>query len=102
MSFLQQVTTTYKETRSPEEMKEMMELALRGLHLLSEWTSIVTELYSVCSFKVVMLRPTFNLSKLSNLVETSASYRSSSKQRLPSRSRGIRTRKCYNALSFSI
>ncbi|XP_057381354.1 cytoplasmic FMR1-interacting protein-like isoform X1 [Daphnia carinata] len=41
-----EVTTTYKETRSPEEMKEMMELALRGLHLLSEWTSIVTELYS--------------------------------------------------------
>ncbi|KAK4014619.1 cytoplasmic FMR1-interacting protein isoform X1 [Daphnia magna] len=41
-----EVTTTYKETRSPEEMKEMMELALRGLQLLSEWTSIVTELYS--------------------------------------------------------
>jgi hypothetical protein len=45
--FVKQVTTTYKETRSPEEMKEMMELALRGLQLLSEWTSIVTELYSV-------------------------------------------------------
>lgn len=43
---LLQVTTTYKEVRSPEEMKEMMELALRGLQLLSEWTSIVTELYS--------------------------------------------------------
>lgn len=41
------MTTTYKETRSPEEMKEMTELALRGLQLLSEWTSIVTELYSV-------------------------------------------------------
>jgi cytoplasmic FMR1 interacting protein len=27
-------------------MKEMTELALRGLQLLSEWTSIVTELYS--------------------------------------------------------
>lgn len=41
-----QVTTTFKESRSPEEMKQMTDLALRGLQLLSLWTSIVTELYS--------------------------------------------------------
>ncbi|PSN54695.1 Cytoplasmic FMR1-interacting protein [Blattella germanica] len=41
-----EVTTTYKETRSDAENKETAELALRGLQLLSEWTSVVTELYS--------------------------------------------------------
>lgn len=43
---LLQVTTTYKETRSDAENKETADLALRGLQLLSEWTSVVTELYS--------------------------------------------------------
>ncbi|KAK7874487.1 hypothetical protein R5R35_001571 [Gryllus longicercus] len=41
-----EVTTTYKETRSDVENRETAELALRGLQLLSEWTSVVTELYS--------------------------------------------------------
>ncbi|KDR09197.1 cytoplasmic FMR1-interacting protein isoform X1 [Zootermopsis nevadensis] len=41
-----EVTTTYKETRSDAENKETADLALRGLQLLSEWTSVVTELYS--------------------------------------------------------
>jgi len=41
-----EVTTTFKESRSAEEMKQMSDLALRGLQLLSLWTSIVTELYS--------------------------------------------------------
>lgn len=43
---LLQVTTTYKETRSDAENKDTADLALRGLQLLSEWTSVVTELYS--------------------------------------------------------
>nr|CAD7203694.1 unnamed protein product [Timema douglasi] len=43
---ISQVTTTYKETRTDAENKETSELALRGLQLLSEWTSVVTELYS--------------------------------------------------------
>lgn len=41
-----EVTTTYKETRTDTENKDTAELALRGLQLLSEWTSVVTELYS--------------------------------------------------------
>ena len=41
-----EVTTTYKESGSDVENKETAELALRGLQLLSEWTSVVTELYS--------------------------------------------------------
>ena len=42
-----EVTTTYKETpRSDPENKALSGLALRGLQLLSEWTSVVTELYS--------------------------------------------------------
>nr|CAI5867665.1 unnamed protein product [Callosobruchus analis] len=41
-----EVTTTYKECGSDAENKETAELALRGLQLLSEWTSVVTELYS--------------------------------------------------------
>jgi len=42
-----QVTTTYKEgPKSDSENEEICELALRGLQLLSEWTSIVSELYS--------------------------------------------------------
>lgn len=41
-----EVTTTYKECGSDNENKETAELALRGLQLLSEWTSVVTELYS--------------------------------------------------------
>lgn len=42
-----EVTTTVKETpRSDEENKELTELALRGLQLLSDWSTHVTELYS--------------------------------------------------------
>ncbi|KAK4321422.1 hypothetical protein Pmani_007761 [Petrolisthes manimaculis] len=42
-----EVITTYKETaRTDAENKDISELALRGLQLLSEWTSVVTELYS--------------------------------------------------------
>ncbi|XP_015370869.1 PREDICTED: cytoplasmic FMR1-interacting protein [Diuraphis noxia] len=41
-----EVTTTYKETRTDTENKDTAELALRGLQLLSEWTTVVTELYS--------------------------------------------------------
>ena len=42
-----EVTTTYKETpRTDPENKALSDLALRGLHLLSQWTSVVTELYS--------------------------------------------------------
>ncbi len=44
--FLYQVTTTYKETRTDAENKDTTDLALRGLQLLSEWTGVVTELYS--------------------------------------------------------
>ncbi len=42
-----EVTTTYKETpRSDAENRALTDLAFRGLQLLSEWTSVVTELYS--------------------------------------------------------
>ncbi|XP_017756802.1 PREDICTED: cytoplasmic FMR1-interacting protein [Eufriesea mexicana] len=41
-----EVTTTYKECGSDKENHETAELALRGLQLLSQWTSVVTELYS--------------------------------------------------------
>lgn len=41
-----EVTTTYKECRSDIENQDTAELALRGLQLLSQWTSVVTELYS--------------------------------------------------------
>ena len=42
-----EVTTTYKETpRTDPENKALSNLALRGLQLLSQWTSVVTELYS--------------------------------------------------------
>ncbi|ROT84477.1 putative cytoplasmic FMR1-interacting protein [Penaeus vannamei] len=42
-----EVITTYKETaRTDAENKDIADLALRGLQLLSEWTSVVTELYS--------------------------------------------------------
>lgn len=41
-----EVTTTYKESGSDDENRETAELALRGLQLLSEWTTVVTELYS--------------------------------------------------------
>ncbi|XP_076048811.1 cytoplasmic FMR1-interacting protein Sra-1 isoform X2 [Oratosquilla oratoria] len=42
-----EVITTYKETaRTDPENKDIADLALRGLQLLSEWTSVVTELYS--------------------------------------------------------
>lgn len=40
------MTTTYKECGSDSENRETAELALRGLQLLSQWTSVVTELYS--------------------------------------------------------
>ena len=41
-----EVTTTIKETRSYEENRELLRLALRGIQLLSDWTAHVTELYS--------------------------------------------------------
>lgn len=41
-----EVTTTYKDTASDEENRATSDLALRGLQLLSEWTTVVTELYS--------------------------------------------------------
>lgn len=42
-----EVTTTYKETpRTDSENRDLTFLALRGLRLLSQWTSVVTELYS--------------------------------------------------------
>ena len=42
-----EVTTTYSETpRTDPENKALANLALRGLQLLSAWTSVVTELYS--------------------------------------------------------
>ena len=42
-----EVTTTYKETpRTDPENRSLSNLALRGLQLLSQWTSVVTELYS--------------------------------------------------------
>ena len=42
-----EVTTTYKETpRSDAENKSLSDLSFRGLQLLSEWTSLVNELYS--------------------------------------------------------
>ena len=42
-----EVTTTYKETpRTDPENKSLSNLAFRGLQLLSQWTSVVTELYS--------------------------------------------------------
>jgi cytoplasmic FMR1 interacting protein len=41
------VTTTFKEApRTDSENDEISELALRGLQLLSEWTTVVSELYS--------------------------------------------------------
>ncbi|XP_059481300.1 cytoplasmic FMR1-interacting protein isoform X1 [Neocloeon triangulifer] len=41
-----EVTTTFKESRSDAENRDTADLALRGLQLLSEWTTVVTELYS--------------------------------------------------------
>lgn len=42
-----QVITTYKETaRTDVENRDISDLALRGLQLLSDWTSVVTEVYS--------------------------------------------------------
>ena len=57
-------------------MKEMMELALRGLQLLSEWTSIVTELYSVDYNYYFFLNISHILKyyQLMDIVETSAPY----------------------------
>lgn len=47
MMMAPQVTTTYKDSpRTDEENRAVCDLALRGLQLLSEWTSVVTELYS--------------------------------------------------------
>ena len=41
------MTTTYKETpRTDKENRTLLDLALRGLQLLSEWTSMVQEVYS--------------------------------------------------------
>ena len=43
-----QVTTTFKETpRTDNENKEIGDLALRGLLLLADWTSVVTELVCI-------------------------------------------------------
>ncbi|EEB13869.1 conserved hypothetical protein [Pediculus humanus corporis] len=39
-------TTTYKSVKTDQEIKDTSDLALRGLQLLSEWSSVVTELYS--------------------------------------------------------
>lgn len=42
-----EVTTTFKETpRTDSENRTLLDLSLRGLQLLSEWTSVITELYS--------------------------------------------------------
>ena len=42
-----EVTTTFKECpRTDSENRTLLDLSLRGLQLLSEWTSVVTELYS--------------------------------------------------------
>ncbi|KAF2356380.1 Protein of unknown function DUF1394 [Trinorchestia longiramus] len=42
-----EVITTYKETaRTDAENRDISDLALRGLQLLSDWTSVVTEVYS--------------------------------------------------------
>ena len=38
--------TNFHIYRSDKENKALTDLALRGLHLLSDWTSVVTELYS--------------------------------------------------------
>ena len=56
-------------------MKEMMELALRGLQLLSEWTSIVTELYSVdYNYFFLNISHILKYYQLMDIVETSAPY----------------------------
>ncbi|CAH0391027.1 unnamed protein product [Bemisia tabaci] len=41
-----EVNTTFKEMRTDKENKETADLALRGLQLPLEWSSVVTELYS--------------------------------------------------------
>ena len=52
--YTNEVTTTFKETpRTDAENRELVDLALRGLQLLSQWTSVVSEL---CSWK--LLHPT--------------------------------------------
>ncbi|CAH0387884.1 unnamed protein product [Bemisia tabaci] len=40
------VNTTFKDLRTDKENKETADLAVYGLQLLSEWSSVVTELYS--------------------------------------------------------
>ena len=48
---LQEVTTAQKDTgRTEEENKVLYEIALRGLRLLSRWTSLVTELVRTSDF----------------------------------------------------
>ncbi|XP_039954773.1 cytoplasmic FMR1-interacting protein [Bactrocera neohumeralis] len=44
--YTNEVTTTVKENPTDAENRATSDLALRGLQLLSEWTSVVTELYS--------------------------------------------------------
>lgn len=43
-----EVTTTFKETpRTDAENKDLCDLALRGLQLLSDWTTHITELVRI-------------------------------------------------------
>lgn len=44
--YTNEVTTTVKDNPSDTENRATSDLALRGLQLLSEWSSVVTELYS--------------------------------------------------------
>lgn len=44
--YTNEVTTTVKDNPSDAENQATADLALRGLQLLSEWSSVVTELYS--------------------------------------------------------
>lgn len=44
--YTNEVTTTVKDNLTDQENRVTADLALRGLQLLSEWSSVVTELYS--------------------------------------------------------
>lgn len=67
----------------------MMELALRGLQLLSEWTSIVTELYSVTFMNMLFIFLQIFQTLTLVAVETPTSNRPPSEQGLSRRSRRI-------------
>ena len=45
--FRQAITTTRESPKSDAENKDLCDLALRGLHLLSAWTQQVMELVSM-------------------------------------------------------